>query len=105
MSQFTLFENTDKTTRKAYPYFLNVQSDLVFILNSRMVIPAVLASRLEKSAPERLCPVFQLDETEYTLLTQQMTSVPASLLKKPAVSLEFFRDEIINAIDFLITGI
>ncbi|MBB3059952.1 CcdB family protein [Microbulbifer rhizosphaerae] len=105
MNQFTLFENTDKDTRKAYPYFLNVQSDLVSVLNSRMVIPVVLASQLEKSAPERLCPAFQLGGTEYALLTYQMASAPISMLKKPVVSLDFFRDEIINAIDLLITGI
>ncbi|MDC0664154.1 CcdB family protein [Marinobacter sp. SS21] len=105
MSQFTLYENTDRTTRKAYPYFLDVQTDLISVLNSRIVIPVIPAQNLEREAPEHLCPIFQIDGNEYALLTHQLTSAPASILKRPAENLEAFREEIINAIDFLITGI
>lgn len=105
MGQFTLYENTDGTTKKAYPYFLDIQSDLVSALNSRVVIPVVPAHKLETPAPERLCPTIQIDGIEHALLTHQLTSAPTSILKKPVESIEAFRDEIINAIDFLITGI
>lgn len=105
MSQFTLYENTDKTTKKAYPYFLDVQSNLISVLNSRVVIPVVSAKNLEKEAPKRLCPIFQIDGNEYALLTHQLTSAPVSILKRPVENLNAFRDEIINALDFLISGI
>lgn len=104
MSQFTLYENTDKTTKKAYPYFLDVQTDLISVLNSRIVIPVIPAANLEREAPKRLCPTFQIDSNEYALLTHQLTSVPASILKHPVENLEVFRGEIINAIDLLISG-
>ncbi|WP_337909880.1 CcdB family protein, partial [Vibrio cholerae] len=35
----------------------------------------------------------------------QMASVPTKILVEPAADLSTFRDEIIAAIDFLITGI
>ncbi|MCA0768049.1 CcdB family protein, partial [Vibrio vulnificus] len=35
----------------------------------------------------------------------QMASVPTKMLKEPVNDLSTFRDEIISAIDFLITGI
>ncbi|RYU45881.1 CcdB family protein, partial [Aliivibrio finisterrensis] len=39
------------------------------------------------------------------MLTQQMTSVPVKILSEPVNELSTFRNEIIAAIDFLITGI
>lgn len=39
MSQFTLYENKDKSSNKAYPYFVDVQNHLMNELNSRLVIP------------------------------------------------------------------
>jgi len=105
VSQFTLYENTDQTTKSAYPYFLDVQADLISVLNSRIVVPIILAKNLEREAPDRLCPKFHIDSNEYALLSHQLTSAPASILKHPVGSLAAFRDEIIDAIDFLITGI
>jgi toxin CcdB len=39
MSQFILYKNLDNNTSKAYPYFVNVQSELLSTLNTRWVIP------------------------------------------------------------------
>ncbi|ENQ4673024.1 CcdB family protein, partial [Vibrio cholerae] len=41
----------------------------------------------------------------FVILTQQMASVPTKILVEPVADLSTFRDEIIAAIDFLITGI
>lgn len=105
MSQFTLYQNSDRSTKKTYPYFLDVQSDLVSNLNSRLVIPLTPEKQLESSAPEKLCPIIQLDDGKFALLTHQLTSAPTTILKKPIDNIDTFRDEIIGAIDFLITGI
>lgn len=105
MGQFTLYQNTDHSTQNTYPYFLDVQSDLLSVLNSRLVLPLTPEQRLEASAPEKLCPIVQLDDGNFALLTHQLTSVPNKMLKEPVGSLEICRDEIISAIDFLITGI
>jgi len=39
MGQYSLYKNGNRDTKKAYPYFVNVQSDLLDELNSRLVIP------------------------------------------------------------------
>ncbi|MFW9674306.1 CcdB family protein, partial [Vibrio parahaemolyticus] len=39
------------------------------------------------------------------ILTHQMASIPTKILREPVNDLSAFRDEIISAIDFLITGI
>ena len=66
----------------------------------------------EINAAQRLADVFgasfqviHIDEGDFVLLTHQMTSVPTSILISPIHSLEAFRNEIIGAIDFLITGV
>ncbi|HAS8250728.1 TPA: plasmid maintenance protein CcdB, partial [Vibrio vulnificus] len=39
MSQFLLYQNNDKSTATAYPYFVDVQSEMLDTLNTRLVIP------------------------------------------------------------------
>lgn len=105
MQQFTLYENENKNSKKAYPYFVDVQNDLLDELNSRIVIPLSLYKTLNKTNAKKLCPVFEIKKEPFVLLTHQMTSVPRSILKKKVTTLERFRYEILGAIDLLITGI
>ncbi|SIO95399.1 CcdB family protein [Vibrio spartinae] len=105
MSQFILYKNNDKSTATAYPFFVDVQSELLDTLNTRLVIPLTPFELLEKKAPSHLCPTIHIDEGEFVILTHQMASVPAKLLSDPVDDISTFRDEIIAAIDFLITGI
>ena len=105
MSQFTLYKNENKDTKKTYPYFVDVQSNLLDSLNSRIVIPLSTQKTLKDNVAEKLCPVFEIEQGSFVLLTHQMTSVPLSILKTEVTSLEIFRDEIISAIDLVVTGI
>ncbi len=105
MTQFIAYINEDKSSRKTYPFFLDVQSDLLDDLNSRLVIPLSSISSVRNINAKRLCPVILIKNKDYVLLTHQMTSVPASILKKEIAKLSSLRNEIISAIDLLITGI
>ena len=105
MSQFTLYKNNDKSTANTYPYFVDVQSELLQTLNTRLVIPLTPLALLDQKAPSHLCPTIHLDEGDFVILTQQMASVPTKVLKESITDISTFRDEIISAIDFLITGI
>lgn len=109
MKQFGLYANQDKDTNQAYPYFVDVQNDLLTALKSRIVIP-IIAAEKSKSAranlyPQNLCPAVEIGRKEYVLMTHQMTSVPVQMLKSDEGSLSQYRDEIVAAIDFLVTGI
>ncbi|MEX1033895.1 MAG: CcdB family protein [Cellvibrionaceae bacterium] len=103
--QFDVYKNTDKETSKTYPYFVDIQTNLLDSLNSRAVIPLTPIKSAGKDYPKNLCPEIKLDNKNFALLTHQITSVPIGLLRKKAVSVESNRDEIITAIDFLVTGI
>ena len=105
MSQFSVYRNDDKETRKTYPYFLNVQNDLLDELNSRVVIPFSTPGSIQHRDAKKLCPIIKIDNTEFVLLTHQITTVPESLLKTQVTEVATFREEIISAIDLLFTGI
>lgn len=103
--QYDVYENTDKDTKKGYPYFVDIQSNLLDTLNSRVVIPLTPIKNVSKEYPKNLCPTISIDNKDFALLTHQITSVPISLLKRKAISAEAYRTEIIAAIDFLAAGI
>ena len=103
--QYDVYENTDKDTKKVYPFFVDIQSNLLDTLNSRAVIPLTPIKNVSKEYPKNLCPTISIDSKDFALLTHQITSVPISLLKRRAISAEAYRTEIIAAIDFLATGI
>lgn len=105
MKQFDVYTNTDKDTNKTYPYFVDIQNGLLEALNSRVVIPLTPVSQSDKSYPSTLCPTIKIKNKKYALLTHQLTSVSTSFLKKNEGSLSTSRDEIVGAIDFLVTGI
>lgn len=45
------------------------------------------------------------DDQEFVLMTPQISSIPRSTLKEPIGSLQHLQQEIIDALDFAITGI
>ena len=105
MEQFDVYINTNKDTSKTYPYFVDIQNSLIDSLNSRVVIPLTPANTSDKSYPQNLCPLVKIRNKNYALLTHQLTSVSTNLLKKKEGSLSASRDDIVAAIDFLVTGI
>ncbi len=104
MSRFDLFVNTDEDSRTTYPYLLNIQTELIEMLNSRVVIPLTPVYP-DTALPSILCPKFEIANDQYYLLTHQITTVPTSLLKIRQGTLSVSRTDIINAIDFLLSGV
>jgi toxin CcdB len=105
MTQFSVYENKDKATKKTYPYFLNVQNDLLDELKSRVVIPFSTPDSIKHRDAKKLCPIIQIKGKGFVLLTHQITTVPESFLSSKADAVDAFRTEIISAIDLLFTGI
>lgn len=104
MKQYDLYENTDLDSQASYPYFVDVQTGLLEDLNSRVVIP--IAPALDaKSFPKNLCPIVEINNKQFALLTHQITTVSFSFLESKEGSLLLNRDDIISALDFLLTGI
>ena len=104
MAQFTVYENINEDTKNAIPYLLDVQNDLLSDLNTRVVIPMCLSKALGNKPISNLSPVFKIDGSEYILLTPQLAGIPLQELGSAVRDLSEFRDQFINALDFLFTG-
>lgn len=87
------------------PYLLDIQNSFLSDLSTRIVIPLGLRSSLNNEAMSRLTPEVSYEGEQLLILTPQMASVSSSILKKPIGSLAHFRDEIINSLDFAVSGI
>ena len=105
MEQFDLYVNTDQDTNQTYPYFVDIQNGLLDTLNSRVVIPLTPVRKSDQTYPKHLCPVIEIKNKKFVLLTHQLTSVSVSFLKEKEASLTDSRDDIVAAKDFLVTGI
>ena len=105
MSQFTVYRNTNSDTKAAIPFLLNIQSDLVEDLSTRVVAPLYLAAPMNGKTIRTLTPTFEIDGKQYVMMTPQLAGIPNKLLGASVADLSAKRDEIMTALDLLITGI
>jgi toxin CcdB len=105
MSQFTIYRNQNVHTKNRIPFLLDVQSDLVSELGTRVVIPLTLATAFKGKVLRTLTPVVEIAGKSYIVLTPQLAGIAKNELGPPIADLSTRRDEIIAALDFLITGI
>jgi toxin CcdB len=105
MEQFDVYLNPSLSTRDVFPYIIDIQNSIISDLATRIVIPLGKISYFKNEQIKGLTPVIEYENEKLLLLTAQIASIPTKKLKKPVGSLSHFRDEIIAALDFAITGI
>jgi toxin CcdB len=105
MPQFTLHLNTNPATKTAVPFLLNVQSDLIEDLGTRVAVPLYPAAEMKGKTLRTLTPVFEIDGKRYVMMTPQLAGIPKKLLGATVADLSTKREEIISALDLLIAGI
>jgi toxin CcdB len=98
MARFDLYPNPDGPG-----LLLDVQSDLMRDLNTRVVVPLVRRREAPKPAG-RLNPVFEIDRADYVMETQFLAAIPVSELGKRAGNLSYENGAIINALNMLFSG-
>jgi len=82
---------------------LDIQADLLNHLNTRVVVPLLPVDMAPKPAGT-LNPLFDIEGTTVSMVTQFMAAVPAQLLKSTVLNLEGRRNEITAALDLLFQG-
>jgi toxin CcdB len=98
MARFDIFKNEGESG-----YLLDVQSDLLSGLNTRIVVP-LLPKSSAPSPAQRLNPVFRIEGHELVMATQYMAAVPEGELRSAIGSLADKQDEISAALDMLFLG-
>ncbi|MEN8719230.1 MAG: CcdB family protein [Oceanococcaceae bacterium] len=98
MARFDVFEYSGGAG-----FLVDVQSDLLSGLNTRMVIPLLPRSKAPKPA-QRLNPVVTLGGSELIVATQFMAAISDGELRTKVGSLASHQDDISAALDMLFLG-
>ena len=104
MAQFSVYRNKNARTKATFPYLVDVQSDLLEPLNTRVVIPMTKAAALTRKPVSHLTPEVSFNGDRYVLMTPQLAGVGRAELGPHAGALVDERHVIMAAIDFLLTG-
>lgn len=104
MARFDVYANPGSHATTT-PYLVDVQSDLLDDLDTRMVIPLRRLTTFPKvKLSTRLTPVLTVNDDELLLETPKMGAVPQRILKTPVTSLADEQTQISAALDFLFQG-
>ncbi len=104
MAQFDVYANPNLDTNQTVPYLLDVQSNLLGLLATRVVVPLVRHVVMPRPA-RHLNPVFEVQGERVVMSTAELAGVPTQALGEKVDALPAQRDVIIRALDFLISGV
>ena len=104
MAQYTVYRNKNPKSKAQIPFLLDVQSNLLSELGTRVVIPLFQKKSLKIKPLTKLTPEFQIDGKKLILMTPQLAGISIKELGEPVGDLTQHRIDIIAALDLLITG-
>ncbi|RVU34319.1 plasmid maintenance protein CcdB [Rheinheimera riviphila] len=105
MSQFVAYRNDNPATNHRYPYLLDIQSDLLSELKTTVVIPLSPTGVALAKHFSRLNPFFTIEGANVIALTQDIAGISRTMLGAQVCDLSEYRSEIIDAVDFVLSGI
>ncbi|WP_168403505.1 CcdB family protein [Erwinia amylovora] len=105
MKQFAVYKNKSRN-KQAYPYFIDVQADMLAHLNTRLVMPLTQKSN-SNSQVKTLTPFITIEQVDYVVLATMITTTDVKNLKAEDAVMDasYLRDQLISAIDMMILGI
>jgi len=98
MARFDLYRNPGESG-----LLLDVQSNLMRDLNTRVVVPLMRRKDAPKPAG-RLNPVFEIEGGDFVMVTQFMAAVSVAELGKRMGNLAHEDTAIANALDMILSG-
>lgn len=104
MAQFDVFAHPVHPLRQIYPLAVSLRSDLIPAGEDALIAPLVPRQHIPGAAG-RLTPVVRIDDEEYVVLINTLTTVPAQGLPHRMANLNEHRDALLGAIDLLFYGV
>lgn len=103
--QFDVFENPSPRMRDVYPFVVDVQSNLLGALATRMVVPLAVTTLATNDLPHRLCPLITVNNNALMLVPFEAAPLDKRLLKVKVTSVFDQSHEVIAAMDSVLSGI
>lgn len=104
MAQYSVHRNPNLNTNQTIPFLLNVQADQLDHLASRVVVPLVRQAHMPLPA-KRLNPCFMIDGEAVVMSSAELAGIPLRAIGEEVASLADHRNDILAALDLLLTGI
>ena len=104
MARFDVHANRG-ASRERMPYLVDVQSDLLAALRTRIVVPLARPEVTGLRSADRLMPTLEVADEALILLTPQLAGISSSELGPAVASLAADRGAIIDALDVLVSGV
>lgn len=105
MSQFTVYQNKNKATQTAYPFLLNIQNDLLSTMQTCVVVPLTPVKTMAHKPMSKLTPILSVQGQDYCMMTPQLAGIHKRELGAEIEILIAYQNDIIAAIDFLLSGV
>jgi toxin CcdB len=104
MAQFDIHENADPRSRERTPYLIDLQTEILSELATRVVAPVRPRAEHEHTIISRLHPIISVNGVEHVVAVSELAAIPVSLLGPPVASARSERTAITGATDLLLTG-
>lgn len=104
MAQFSVHENPNPRTKGDVPCLLDVQSDVLSVLATRIVVPLYRPEVVHSKAMTRLTPPVKVGSKSLIAMVPEMAGIHQRDLGAVVGDLSSQRNEFLQAIDLLLTG-
>ena len=103
--QYDIYDNPGSRMRDIYPYVVDIQSNLLGSLATRMVIPPAVATVAPHAVPRQLCPLIAVRGKRLTLMPFEAAPLDKRLLKTRVASAKDSASAIVAAMDAMMSGV
>ena len=105
MAQFSVYQNKNKATLARFPLLLNIQNDLLAGMQTCVVVPLTKFETLAHSQMGKLTPILLVQGQNYCMMTPQLAGINKREIGAEVEILTSYQHEVINAVDFLLSGV
>ncbi len=104
MEQFDILINKNIKSRNEVPFLINLQSDPMDLLATRIVAPLRETSKYSDQVLTKIHIPISINSTDYTIFISELASIPTNVIGEKVIHANFLRQECTDAIDLLFTG-
>lgn len=105
MPQFDVYRNPSAASREAVPFVVDIQSDLLGQLATRLTIPLGRAGASPGWAPRSLCPVLSFEGEKLQLLPHLAAAFRTRDLGRPIGSVQSQASVLVSSLDAAVSGV
>ncbi len=105
MAQFDVYLNPQPAARARFPFVVQVQSDFLDKLPTRLVVPLSVVGLSVDQLPSDLTPVFYILGQRLALMPHLAAPLPKILLKKPVEHLPEAALTVAKCFDAVLSGL